>query len=82
MSTETNEIKQTQKSVDEKADELLAHPVKKAILELLYEKEGCFFGDIVEALPFTYGEILDNLLELKRAGVVIKKSDPSHFVVA
>lgn len=69
------------KSADEFSDEILRNPVKKAILELLDETGGCFFGDIVENLNFPYDIILQNLLELKNIGIVSKKSDPSHFVI-
>ncbi|HPD65232.1 MAG TPA: winged helix-turn-helix domain-containing protein [Bacteroidia bacterium] len=62
-------------------DEILSHPVKKAILEFLHETNGSFFGDIVEALPFSYSEVLQNLIELKQLGIVSKRSEPSHFVI-
>ena len=68
-------------SIDDYANEILRNPVKKAIIELLYETGGCFFGDIIEALNFPYDLVLQNLIELKSAGIVSKKSEPSHFVL-
>lgn len=81
MLQENSHIEDRQKSLDELTDEILAHPVKKAILEFLHETNGSFFGDIVEALPFTYSEVLQNLIELKQLGIVSKRSEPSHFVI-
>jgi len=69
------------KNLDELTDEILAHPVKKAILELLHETNGSFFGDIVEKIPYTYSEVLQNLIELKQMGIISKRSEPSHFVI-
>jgi len=81
MSTENLNKSRKLKDLDELTDEILAHPVKKAILELLHETNGSFFGDIVEKLPFTYSEILHNLIELKQLGIISKRSEPSHFVI-
>jgi len=69
------------KTTDELAEEILANPVKKAILELLHEWDGCFFGDIVENIDFPYDEILHNLLELKNMGIIKKSSEPSKFMI-
>jgi len=81
MSNKQVNISESLKNLDELTDEILAHPVKKAILEFLHETNGSFFGDIVEKLPFTYSEILQNLIELKQLGIISKRSKPSHFVI-
>ncbi|MBC8343857.1 MAG: hypothetical protein ISR55_04500 [Bacteroidetes bacterium] len=81
MNVEKTELKKSNFSVEEYTDEILKDPVKNAIIGLLYEKGGCFFGDIIQELKFPYDLILQNLLELKNLGIISKKSEPSHFVL-
>lgn len=56
-----------------------ANPVKKAILEFLIENESTFFGNLVEILPFSYMVILENILELKNLGIVLKNENQAKF---
>ncbi len=72
---------QKAKSTDEIMTEILGNPVKKAILELLHDNDGCFFGDIIEMLDYPYDDILQNLLELKNMGIIRKSSEPSKFMI-
>jgi DNA-binding transcriptional ArsR family regulator len=61
-------------SLDDRADEILNNPVKKAILELLHKSDGSHFGDLIESLNYPYDIILQNLLELKQEGIIRKES--------
>ena len=72
---------QKAKSTDEIMTEILENPVKRAVLELLHDNDGCFFGDIIEMLDFPYDDILQNLLELKNMGIIRKSSEPSKFMI-
>jgi DNA-binding transcriptional ArsR family regulator len=69
------------KTPDEITEEIFANPVKRAILELLNDWNGCFFGDIIENIDFPYDDILQNLLELKNMGIIKKSSEPSKFMI-
>ncbi|WP_320054407.1 metalloregulator ArsR/SmtB family transcription factor [uncultured Acetobacteroides sp.] len=48
----------------------LAHPARIAILKLLYRKQACICGDIVEEIPLSQSTVSQHLKELKDAGLV------------
>lgn len=54
----------------------LSHPARIAIIELLYEKGGCFCGDIVNQLPISQSSVSQHLKELKDAGLIIATDIP------
>ncbi|MBT3303496.1 MAG: winged helix-turn-helix transcriptional regulator [Bacteroidetes bacterium] len=81
MNTENTKSEKKKNSVDDFTDEILKDPVKKAIIELLYQNEGCFFGDIIEELNYPYAIIQQHLFELKKLGIIRKNSEPAHFVL-
>jgi predicted transcriptional regulator len=60
---------------------LSMNSVKRDILKLLAQKEGSHFGDIVQDLSYSYTEILENLLELKKDGKIYKASNPPLFKI-
>lgn len=76
---ENIDTSQKQNNWEEIVESAFADPVKKAILDFLVKEESSFFGNIVEALPFSYLTILENILELKNNGIVFKKQNPAHF---
>ncbi|TCN66406.1 ArsR/SmtB family transcription factor [Acetobacteroides hydrogenigenes] len=48
----------------------LSHPARVAILRLLYRKQTCICGDIVEEIPLSQSTVSQHLKELKDAGLV------------
>jgi len=48
----------------------LSHPARVAILKLLYRKQVCICGDIVDEIPLSQSTVSQHLKELKDAGLV------------
>ncbi len=48
----------------------MAHPVRIAILQLLYTKTCCYHGDMAEELPIAKSTLSQHLNELKDAGLI------------
>lgn len=54
----------------------LAHPARIAIIELLYQRGGCFCGDIVEVLPLAQSSVSQHLRDLREAGLITATDMP------
>jgi predicted transcriptional regulator len=48
----------------------LGHPVRIAILQLLYSQTCCYHGDMAEELPIAKSTLSQHLNELKDAGLI------------
>ena len=48
----------------------LAHPARVAILHLLFRRQACVCGDIVDELPLSQSTVSQHLRELKEAGLI------------
>ncbi len=48
----------------------LGHPARIAILEILYRKQACVCGAIVDELPLSQATVSQHLKELKDAGLI------------
>ncbi|MFO7657967.1 MAG: hypothetical protein R6W78_12970 [Bacteroidales bacterium] len=46
--------------------------IQKDIIKMLSDKKECAFGTLVKELNYSYNEILKNVIELKRKGIIIK----------
>jgi hypothetical protein len=46
--------------------------IQQEIINIISENRDCPFGFIVRELDFTYHEVLNNVLELKRSGEILK----------
>jgi hypothetical protein len=56
--------------------------IQKKILKILNERSECALGDIVEELDHTYGEVLENVIELKKKGKIVKPlSHKGYFAI-
>ncbi|MDZ7741125.1 MAG: hypothetical protein U5Q03_05080 [Bacteroidota bacterium] len=57
----------------------LNEPGRKDIIRLLQEKGSMHFGDMVMASEMTQDEVLNNLIDLKQAGVVKQEKSSSRY---
>jgi predicted transcriptional regulator len=48
----------------------LGHPARIAILEILYRKQACVCGALVDELPLSQATVSQHLKELKEAGLI------------
>jgi ArsR family transcriptional regulator len=48
----------------------VGHPARVRILKFLLERDSCFCGDIVEALPQAQSTVSQHLKQLKAAGLI------------
>jgi ArsR family transcriptional regulator len=48
----------------------LSHPARVAILNVLFKKQSCICGDIVDELPLSQSTVSQHLKELKEAGLI------------
>lgn len=48
----------------------LSHPVRIKILQILFEKNLCICGDLVNILPLSQSTVSQHLKELKRIGLI------------
>ena len=48
----------------------LGHPARVAIIRLLFKKQTCICGDIVDELPLSQSTVSQHLKELKEAGLI------------
>ncbi len=49
--------------------------IQQEIINVISENRDCPFGIIVRDLDYTYHEILNNTLELKRRGEILKSKE-------
>lgn len=48
----------------------LGHPARLTILCFLAERQGCFFGEIEDALPIAKATVFQHLSDLKEVGLI------------
>lgn len=57
--------------------------IQKEIIDLLSSKQECAFGDIVKQLDYSYNEVLNNVLEMKNKGEILKsKKHRGNYVIS
>lgn len=56
-------------------DNISEMPLKNEIIKLINDRKQCAFGDIIKELNYSYNDILNCVLELKKQGIITKSSN-------